>query len=138
MNKKKYEIELTSNFVLSEFVNSRTARFFNINEQYHVDIDVVYNLYLLCYNILQPLRDIIGKITINSGYRCYRLNEKLNGAKNSQHVKGQAADIHVKDINRAVELIKKMEFDQLIIYNNFLHVSYNIECNRKQIIYKNK
>lgn len=46
---------------------------------------------------LQALRDLIKKpIIVNSGYRCAKHNQEVGGARNSQHVKGTAADIWVK------------------------------------------
>ena len=45
---------------------------------------------------LQSLRDRVGvPITITSGYRCMEHNRKVGGVKNSRHVSGEAADIHI-------------------------------------------
>lgn len=47
--------------------------------------------------ILELVRDHFNQpITINSGNRCTVYNESVGGAKNSQHLKGRAADITVK------------------------------------------
>lgn len=135
---KKYDIELTPNFNLSEFIDSPTARRARIKEQYHVPIEVVYHLHDLCLNLLQPLRYAVGKVRINSGYRCPRLNKKIGGVPNSQHTKGMAADIIVSDINLAVAYLKTRKFDQMIIYNNFIHISYRAPLLRQQIIDKRK
>jgi len=49
---------------------------------------------------LQKLRDEIGKpIVIISGYRCEKHNEAVGGAKQSQHLFGNAADIRVKGMS---------------------------------------
>ena len=49
--------------------------------------------------ILEEIREHYGKpLIINSGYRCEAHNAKIGGAKNSQHVKGSAADFVVKDV----------------------------------------
>lgn len=49
--------------------------------------------------ILQKIRDHFGKpVTINSAYRNATYNKKIGGATSSQHVKGTAADIVVKDV----------------------------------------
>lgn len=53
----------------------------------------------------KELIDILTKIrkhydqpvTINSGYRCEAHNKKVGGSKNSQHFKGSAVDITVKN-----------------------------------------
>ena len=49
--------------------------------------------------IIQSVRDYFGKpVTINSAYRTPQYNKKVGGASNSQHVKGTACDIAVKDV----------------------------------------
>jgi uncharacterized protein YcbK (DUF882 family) len=76
---------------------------------------------------------------VNSGYRCPALNKAVGGVDTSQHVKGQAADIHAQGM-QARELFNKIismeiAFDQLILYPTFVHVSYNSEGNRNQVLY---
>lgn len=45
---------------------------------------------------LESLRSLIGKpITVLSGYRCELHNQRIGGAKSSQHIQGIAADILV-------------------------------------------
>jgi len=133
-NKITYDIKLTPNFKLSEFIYSRTANRKKIKTQYCITLDVLYNINELTVNVLQPLRNKIGAIIITSGYRCYELNCKVGGVDNSQHLTGAAADIKVNNINQAVEILKKMEFDQLVIYPTFIHISYKNTTFRKQII----
>lgn len=92
------------------------------------------NLIELAKNIFEPLRKHINKpIHISSGYRSKILNDKIGGAKNSQHTKGEALDIdqgNRKDNMEIFEYIKNnLPFDQLI--NEFgydwVHVSYNTD-----------
>jgi uncharacterized protein YcbK (DUF882 family) len=46
------------------------------------------------------LRDAVGKsISITSGYRSPQHNKKIGGAKDSQHLYGNAADIVVSTVN---------------------------------------
>lgn len=48
---------------------------------------------------VQAIRDHFGKaVTITSAYRCSKHNKKVGGATSSNHVKGMAADIQVKDV----------------------------------------
>jgi uncharacterized protein YcbK (DUF882 family) len=47
-------------------------------------------------DVLQKIRDIIGKpIQVTSGVRCERHNRRVNGARRSKHLTGEAADIRV-------------------------------------------
>lgn len=98
----------------------------------------------LVANILDPLREAYGKpIVVTSAYRCARLNRAVGGAKNSQHVKGEAADIRslsdtVSENKRLFDLIVelKLPYDQLIdeYGYNWVHVSFS-RMNRRQILH---
>lgn len=96
----------------------------------------------LVTHVLDPLREMYGKpITVNSGYRCPKLNAAVGGAKTSQHMRGEAADITAgsKTENKKLfELIRdNLPFDQLIDESNYswMHVSYvSTSKNRKQIL----
>jgi hypothetical protein len=92
------------------------------------------NLIELANKIFEPIRNHFKKpIRISSGYRSKLLNAGINGAKNSQHTKGQAIDIdqgNRKDNIEIFDYIKNnLPFDQLI--NEFgydwIHVSYNTD-----------
>lgn len=88
-------------------------------------------------NLLDPAREVLGyPIYVNSGYRCPKNNERVGGVRNSQHLLGEAADLHCKDNKALIEVIKQVgDFDQLIIYRTFVHVSYkSFERNRRMII----
>jgi len=131
-------MKLTENFSLQELLESPTARRKGFNEQFEPPDEVVNNLRELCIHILQPLRDHVGPINISSGYRCPRLNKAVKGAKNSQHLTGEAADIQGVDgvsnkvlYDAIIEL--GLPFDQVIDEYNFawVHVSYGPR-NRRQ------
>ena len=135
---------MTKDFTLYEFLLSNTANALGIRENLTPPQSVIDNLTALATNILQPLRDEVGRIKINSGYRCPRLNAAVKGAKNSQHLTGEAADIEGIDISNAelFEAIKriKLPFDQLIwefgtrSNPSWVHVSFSPR-NRRQILY---
>ena len=107
------------------------------------DATVRANLTALVANILDPLREAYGKpIVVSSGYRSPKLNKAVGGAAKSQHVTGQAADIHTlsdtpADNKKLFDLIQslKLPFDQLINeYNfNWVHVSFSPR-NRRQVL----
>ena len=91
--------------------------------------------------MLNPCRQYIGTaIHINSGYRSKRLNKIIGGTLSSQHMDGKAADIttlYDKADNDLFEfIVNKIDFDQCIRYKTFIHVSYNGELNRNQVIDK--
>ena len=96
----------------------------------------------LVTHVLDPLREMYGKaITVNSGYRCPKLNAAVGGAKNSQHMKGEAADItagNKTENKKLFELIRdNLPFDQLLNESDYswVHVSYVSKSkNRKQIL----
>ena len=102
------------------------------------------NLRALVDEVLDPLREAYGRpIRVNSGYRCPRLNTLVGGTSNSQHMRGEAADIQPVVGNEADLpelariLIENGKFDQLIIYPTFIHVSYRkLGWNRKQVLQK--
>lgn len=86
-------MKLSPNFSLEEMLKSPTASRMGIDNTTR-DPVIIANLSDLVVNVLQPLRDAIGKpITIMSGYRCPQANKVCGGAAKSQHMSGQAADI---------------------------------------------
>ena len=130
----KADLHLSKNFLLSEFVRSATAQSNSIHQQFTIELNVLTNLIYLTDSLLQPLRDFVGPIYITSGYRCTEVNDIVGGAKSSQHLYGQAIDFVCKDFLKSVSFIKMKTFDQLIIYDSFIHVSLTTSFNRKQII----
>lgn len=84
------------------------------------------NIVALVEQVLDPAREKLGiPITVNSCYRCAKHNAAVGGVANSQHLRGEAADIRC-DNNKELELILTWlgRYDQLIIYPTFIHVSW--------------
>lgn len=136
-------MQLSKNFSLDEFLKSSTATRYKINNT--PNNNVINNLKDLCINVLQPIRDNFGKpLTISSGFRCKELNDKVGGARNSQHLIGQAADFHIKGVpfnDVMMWCVDNLIFDQLIDEysknTHWLHISFNKNNNRKQaLIYR--
>lgn len=129
---------ISKNFSYKEFEKSATAERLHITNVITSAL-IRDNIKALVEHILQPLRDEWGEaLTINSGYRCLKLNEAIGGVPTSQHVMGQAADVAcskpLKLARLAVKL--KLDFDQMILYPNFVHFSYKSDGrNRGQILY---
>lgn len=85
-------MKLSEHFNLEEFERSVTASARGINNK--VPKELIPNLKKLCEQVLEPLRLHFNEpVRISSGYRCPALNKAVGGAKNSQHMRGQAADI---------------------------------------------
>ena len=138
-------MRISKNFTLEEMTASATAKARGISNN-PGQTDLV-NLCGLVHNVLQPLRNWWGKeVKIGSGYRSLALNRAVGGVSNSQHMKGEAADLCIDgDIQKGkswFQFIKQhCEFDQLIWEKNpktgayWVHVSYRCDGkNRKQVI----
>ena len=81
------------NFTIQELTASTTTEAKKINND--PTPEVLENLKQLINNVLDPLRNAYGKpIIVTSGYRSPALNAAVKGSKTSQHMKGQAADMH--------------------------------------------
>ena len=136
--------QISKSFVLEEFTKSDTAKAKGIVNA--IGQTEVVNLCALVHQVLQPLRDAMGhQVKIGSGYRCTRLNKAVGGVGNSQHTKGEAADLCIdgdlKKGRKWFEWIKThCEFDQIIFEHNsagsyWVHVSFKADGqNRKQVI----
>lgn len=128
-------------FTLGELCKSDTAREKGIANT-PTDIATIDRVIRLM-DCLDRVRELWGKpIGVNSGYRSSELNRAVGGAKNSQHLRGEAADITTgsKENNRKLfDLIatSDIEFDQLIDESNYrwLHISFCKGDNRKQVLH---
>lgn len=127
-------------------------KFFTLKELLHTDQDIqniptfeaVWNLAELCHHVLDPLRAFHWKtpIRVNSGYRNKEVNDLINGAKTSQHLTGNAADITAgspADNKVLFDAIVKsgIKFDQLIDEKDYrwVHISYTGRGNRQQVLH---
>lgn len=135
-------MQLTPHFSLHEFTASATARRLGIDNT--PQEDHIAALRYLCEQLLEPLRNHVGHpIVINSGFRSPRLNAAVGGVKNSQHLRGEAADIRLDSRRQGEEYIdyirQHLKFDQLILEHTsrgafWLHVSCRRSGNRQTII----
>jgi hypothetical protein len=136
-------MKLSEYFNLSEFEYSSTAFIMKIDNS--IPKDLIMNVVRLHDNILYPLRKATGcAVNISSGYRCKALNDLVSKSKTSQHMDGKAADFVVKGQSNlsVINWIRKnCEFDQLILEKvdgrEWIHVSYNFQKNRKQVLHYN-
>lgn len=139
---KNKNMHITENFTFREFEESATAYKLDIINVI-ADVEVRDSIMALVRNVLQPLRSEIGKpCTINSGYRCKALNEAVGGQPTSQHTKGEAADIKFKGVspyNVAKTIIAlHLPYDQIVLYNTFVHVSHKLKGEQRKMVVYNK
>lgn len=148
-----YNIQFTPHFELKEFTTSATAREHGIDNT--PPPEAVENLRALCIHTLEPLRMALGlPVIISSSYRTKALNNLLaHSSDRSQHVHGSAADFYIPvqgeglTVNgppsrrellikafRLIILDENIDYDQLILYPSFIHVSYvSRERNRHKL-----
>ena len=135
---------ISKNFTLDELTASATAKARGIINA--PGVDEVCNMCALVHHVLQPLRDAMQEpIKIGSGYRCTNLNHAVGGVSNSQHIRGQAADLCIDGDKvkgkRWFDWIRAhCDFDQLIWEHNakgsyWVHVSFRSDGkNRREVI----
>lgn len=127
-------------FTMEELIYSSTA----LREGWRnrTTNEVEENLVSLRTMVLNPTREHMGMcIYVTSGFRSPDVNRAIGGAPNSQHMKGEAADITTLKIHKNIEMFKyirdNLVFDQLILENGgqWIHVSYvTRRKNRKQVL----
>lgn len=123
------QTNMTEHFKLNEFIKSDVAAKNGIDNT--PSKEVIDNISELAVLLEKIRRKWNNPLIITSGYRCEKLNKLIGGAKNSQHLKGQAADIISKDNKELFKLIMQMVYNgeitigQLIDEKNYrwLHIS---------------
>ena len=139
-------VQLTKHFSLEELCASATAKARGIQNRPNAQ-QIISLVYLAAY-VLEPLREAMHEpIPISSGFRCEQLNRAVGGVSNSQHMRGQAADLCINgDLKKGrkwFDYIKThLNFDQLIWEHSsngtyWVHVSFvhpDFGRNRRQAI----
>ncbi len=128
---------LTANFTLAELTKTR----FDLDNT--PSPQVVENLRTLAEKVLQPLRDAVGPVNVTSGYRSKLVNQAVNGARNSDHLYGYAADLQSPDGNhrKLYDWLKSNAMFTQLIYEfgndtqpQWVHVSYNPKDLKREIL----
>jgi len=107
----------------------------------------VENMKLLAEEVFEPLREWVdAPIKVNSMFRSKELNSAIKGSLKSSHLKGEAMDITSMGGKSNLEMFHyirtELDFDQLIWEfgkePKWLHVSFNKDNNRKQVLVTKK
>lgn len=133
----KEKIPGAPNFRYGEFVKSDTAirlEIPNIPKEQHWK-----NIEKLAINILQPIRNQFGRIRITSGFRSVKLCKAIGSSPNSNHTRGEAADIEPWSFNvPLINVIKfihdELDFRELIAEyfpHGWVHVAYREGSNTR-------
>lgn len=106
---------------------------------------IVLSLAGLVENVLEPVRAKFGAVYILSGYRCPELNAKVGGVPDSQHLRGEAADITCPAVDNfalASWIERTLQVDQVILEGHragaprsgWVHVSWKAGPLRHQAL----
>ena len=136
---------------ISKHISYKEAVGSNYAKQYGIknkpNEEQVENMKLLAEKVFEPLREWVdAPIKVNSMFRSLELNTALKGSQTSSHMKGEAMDITSMGGKSNLEMFHyikdNLEFDQLIwefgSEPKWLHVSYNKDKNRKQVLVTKK
>ena len=147
-----FEERLSPHFTVGEMLRSGKAVGMGIKNVPEVNpapgeasrAEVIENLRELCNKVLEPLRRRVGRVIVVGGYRCEAVNRAVMGAEHSQHLRGEAADIHVTGLEmcrKYAAILSQTDFDQMIlepqesIKKRWIHISYKRNGkNRHQIL----
>lgn len=142
-------MNLSKNFTVDELCKSEIAIRRSIDNT--PTETVISNLQALVLNVLQPVRNSLGPITINSGYRSPAVNVAVGGSPTSDHCLGMAADIEISGYDNkmlAKFIEQNFKFTQLILEfyedkqpaSGWVHVSFDpsdLKCQTLRAVKQN-
>lgn len=134
-------MQLTQHFSLDEFTASETAARRGIDNT--PNAEQIEKLRYLAQR-LEEVRDLVGALHVNSGYRCPKLNAAIGSKPSSQHIKCEAADLISLNWLTPIQLCRAIEtsgvaFDQMIYeFDSWMHISFVEENPRWNVLTINK
>lgn len=130
--------KLTQHFTLEEMCHSQTAVRLNLSN--FPDPEAASNLLNTAAG-LEKIRKLVGKpIFVSSGYRSPKVNKAVGGARNSQHMTGQAADITCHSYGSPRQLMQAIvssdiDYDQCILeFDSWCHISFSNKPRKQNLI----
>lgn len=132
----EYDVLERKNFKAIDFFKSNIAKKYKINN-FVKSQTIIDNLSVVADKI-QEVRNLLNcPIIISSAYRCHALNELVKGEKYSQHLYGQAIDFIAPEFGSPEEIVlflkeMKVEVDQCLIEDGWVHLSIRKNMNRNQ------
>ena len=119
---------LSTHFTLEELTASQEAIRKGIDNA--PTPDVVTNLKRTALGLEQVRTRLGAPIIISSGYRSPALNAAVGGAKDSQHMIGEAADFICPGFGSPATVVSALmdsgiKFDQLIQEGKWVHISFS-------------
>lgn len=117
------DVQLSPHFKLSELLRTDKGRELGLPND--PSPEIVANLRKLCAEALEPIREKVGPLKVNSGYRSDAVNKAVGGSTTSAHSFGLAADLHppkgCKALMNAI-IASGVKLDQLIFEHTWVHV----------------
>jgi zinc D-Ala-D-Ala carboxypeptidase len=136
-------MRISKHFTLDEVTKSATAEKEGIHNI--LPVQFYFQVSAVAHQILEPIRAEYGAFSPTSWYRCPELNnhKEIRGSSNSQHMKGEAADVKINGVPTKVLadwISRNLEYDQLILerynedepYSGWVHISYKTSKNRME------
>lgn len=132
-------MNLSEHFTLEEFVRSQAGERLGIDND--PPADVIERLRFVATQ-MEKVRALLGQsVHIDSGYRSPELNAAVGGAKNSQHMLGEACDFVCPEFGTPLEICRLLtnnadllQFDQLIWEGSWVHCSFVDHTPRMEVL----
>ena len=133
-------MNLSPNFTLEELTRTDNRALLLKNREMATSTPAIKaSLTRVAVELLEPIRSLFKvPVQINSGYRCPELNAAVGGSVNSQHVRGEAADMVIRGYEseaQEVEAVKKilkelpdLKFGQMLVEFGCIHISLGTKC----------
>jgi|SRR5689334_265687 len=126
-------MNLSEHFTLEELTASGVALRKGLDNT--PDAETIEHLKLLAAT-LEQLREILGPIHIDSGYRSPEVNFYVGGSSGSAHLQGYAADIIAPGFGSPLAVCKAIQssgvpFDQVILEGTWAHCSIDPRTRRE-------